>query len=236
MGTAGSCTRPSVIEDVQVNSIRKRSLSKMSTEGKRQGEHSKFVPRPLVVAGPSGSGKSTLLKQLFDEFPQSFGFSVSHTTRKPRPGEVNGKEYHFVTRDVMEKEIAEGNFIESAEFSSNLYGTSKKAVMDVSSSGRICVLDIDMQGVRSVKQTDLNAVYVLVKPPSMEVLEERLRGRQTDSEEAVQQRLKAAKGELDYATQPGVFDHVVVNDTVDGAYRELRAIVIQDIEKLKAEC
>jgi guanylate kinase len=133
----------------------------------------------------------------------------------------------------MERDIAEGKFIESAEFSSNLYGTSKKAVSDVCTSGQICVLDIDMQGVRSVKETDLNPVYVLIKPPSLKVLEERLRGRKTDTEEAIQQRLQAAKGELDYAGQPGVFDHVVVNETVDNAYTQLRGIVIQDVKKLQ---
>ncbi|XP_065834639.1 guanylate kinase-like isoform X2 [Oscarella lobularis] len=206
----------------------KRQKTK-EAESKKESE---FLPRPLVVAGPSGSGKSTLLKKLFEEFPGALGFSVSHTTRKPRPNEVDGKDYHFVSREAMEAEIADGKFIESAVFSSNMYGTSKRAVADVLQAGRICVLDIDMQGVRNVKTTDLNPIYILIKPPSFEVLEQRLRGRHTDTEEAISQRLGAAKEELEYASQPGVFDHVVVNDTVENAYSQLRGFLIEDIKKL----
>ena len=92
---------------------------------------------------------------------------MSHTTRKPRNGEVNGKEYHFVERESMLQAIANSEFIESAEFSGNLYGTSKKAVEDVISSGRLCVLDIDVQGVKSLKKTSLNPIYIFIKPPSI---------------------------------------------------------------------
>merc|ERR1711879_671348 len=98
--------------------------------------------RPIVFAGPSGAGKSTLIKKLMTEFPSAFGFSVSHTTRKIRPSEVDGVNYHFVEREAMEKEIAEGKFIESAVYSGNMYGTSIKAVQDVVDSGKVCLLDI----------------------------------------------------------------------------------------------
>ncbi|XP_032482735.1 guanylate kinase isoform X5 [Phocoena sinus] len=127
-------------------------------------------PRPVVLSGPSGAGKSTLLKRLLQEHSSIFGFSVSHTTRDPRPGEENGKDYYFVTREVMQRDIAAGDFIEHAEFSGNLYGTSKAAVRAVQAMNRICVLDVDLQGVRNIKKTDLRPVYIFVQPPSLDVL------------------------------------------------------------------
>nr|CAD7261769.1 unnamed protein product [Timema shepardi] len=152
----------------------------------------------LVFCGPSGSGKSTLIRRLFDEFPEQFGFSVSHTTRQPRPGEVDGKHYHFTTKETMKEAIARGEFLESAEFSNNLYGTSKKAVEEVTQSGHVCVLDIDVQGVKQVKEKDINAIYVFVSPPSLAELEKRLRGRNTETEESLQRRLAVAKQEMNY--------------------------------------
>lgn len=187
------------------------------------------LPRPLVLAGPSGSGKSTLLKRLFHEFDGSFGLSVSHTTRRPRHGEVDGREYHFTTREKMKRSIEAGDFIEWAEYSGNMYGTSKQAVHSVQVAGMICTLDIDMQGVRSMKKTDLNPVYVLIKPPSLEILERRLRDRNTETEESLQKRLAVAKEELGYGDTPGTFDHVIVNDTVEAAYQKLKDIVQKDI-------
>lgn len=102
-------------------------------------------PRPIVVSGPSGAGKSTLLKRLFSEYPDRFGFSVSHTTRAPRPGEEHGKAYYFVPKEDFMKLVNEHGFIEHAQFGSNLYGTSLKAVKDVADQGRICILDIEME-------------------------------------------------------------------------------------------
>ncbi|XP_063025693.1 guanylate kinase isoform X1 [Melospiza melodia melodia] len=127
-------------------------------------------PRPVVLSGPSGAGKSTLLKKLLKDYENIFGFSVSHTTRQPRPGEVNGKDYHFVSREEMQKEIDAGEFIEHAEFSGNMYGTSKGAVQAVQAQNQICVLDIDIQGVRNIKRTELNPIYISVQPPSIEIL------------------------------------------------------------------
>jgi hypothetical protein len=101
--------------------------------------------RPIVVSGPSGAGKSTLLKRLFAEYPDRFGFSISHTTRGPRAGEENGREYHFVSREDFTKLVEANGFIENAQFGSNLYGTSVQAVKDVRDRGRICILDIEME-------------------------------------------------------------------------------------------
>ncbi|KAJ9574352.1 hypothetical protein L9F63_026000, partial [Diploptera punctata] len=188
-------------------------------------------PRPLVICGPSGSGKSTLLQRLFGEFPSKFGFSVSHTTRNPRSGEVDGKHYHFTTREAMTEAIGRGEFLETAEFSKNMYGTSKAAVQSVMSEGKVCVLDIEVQGVKQVKQTDLNPLYVFIMPPSMEELERRLRDRGTETEESLQRRLNTAKTEIEYGQTPGNFDLVVVNNSLDKAYSSLREFVLKELGK-----
>ena len=158
----------------------------------------KLSIRPLVICGPSGSGKSTLLSKLMDDFPNTFGFCVSHTTRKPRPGEIDGEHYHFTDKVSIAKEIDGGRFIESAEFSGNIYGTSKSAIEKVVSDGKICILDIDVQGVKQVKNTDLNPHYIFLKPPSLIELEKRLRERKTETDESLQLRLDTAAKELDY--------------------------------------
>ncbi|KLO12694.1 guanylate kinase [Schizopora paradoxa] len=181
--------------------------------------------RPLVVSGPSGVGKSTLLKRLFADFPDKFGFSVSHTTRSPRPGEVDGKDYHFVSRDDFLDLLKSDGFIEHAEFSRNLYGTSRRAVEKVHAEGRRCILDIEAQGVRQIKKTDLNPVYVFISPPSMQSLKERLVGRATDSEEQVQKRLLTAIEEMRYA-HTGAHDIILVNDSLDQTYDKFKRVAI----------
>ncbi|XP_066537138.1 guanylate kinase isoform X3 [Hoplias malabaricus] len=190
-------------------------------------------PRPVVLSGPSGAGKSTLLKRLMKEYEGVFGFSVSHTTRKPRPGEENGKDYHYVSREVMKAGIENGEFIENAEFSGNMYGTSKAAVQDVQAQNLICILDIDMQGVKNIKRTDLNPIYISIQPPSMSVLEMRLRDRKTESEESLQKRLQAARVDLEISKEPGLFDVVIVNDDLDEAYVKLKGALLQEILKVK---
>ncbi|XP_022079268.1 guanylate kinase-like isoform X2 [Acanthaster planci] len=190
-------------------------------------------PRPCVLCGPSGSGKSTLIKKLMEEYKDYFGFSVSHTTRKPRPGEQDGIHYHYTTREWMENAITNGEFIESAEFSGNLYGTSKKAVQDVLNQNKICILDIEMQGVIQIQKTNLKPVYIFVKPPNMKVLEERLRNRKTDTEEAIQKRLETARREMDFISQQeGSTGHTIVNDCVDLAYLGLKAVLLDEIQRL----
>ncbi|XP_040026375.2 guanylate kinase isoform X1 [Gasterosteus aculeatus] len=190
-------------------------------------------PRPVVLSGPSGAGKSTLLKKLLKEYDSVFGFSVSHTTRNPRPGEENGKDYHYVTREVMQTGIEKGDFIESAEFSGNMYGTSKAAVQDVQAKNLICVLDIDMQGVRNIKGTDLRPIYVSIQPPSIAVLEKRLRDRKTESEESLQKRLKAAKVDMEFSKEPGMFDVLIINDNLEDAYGQLKRALLEEITKVK---
>ncbi|CAG5896606.1 unnamed protein product [Menidia menidia] len=190
-------------------------------------------PRPVVFSGPSGAGKSTLLKMLMKEHNSVFGFSVSHTTRNPRPGEENGRDYHYVTREEMQAGINNGDFIENAEFSGNLYGTSKAAVQAVQAKNLICILDIDMQGVKNIKRTDLNPIYVSIQPPSMEVLEKRLRERKTESEESLQKRLQAAQVDMEFSKEAGVFDVIIVNNSLEDAYGKLKQSLLEEINKVK---
>ncbi|XP_034386911.1 guanylate kinase 1b [Cyclopterus lumpus] len=190
-------------------------------------------PRPVVLSGPSGAGKSTLMKRLMRDHEGIFGFSVSHTTRNPRPGEEDGKDYHFTTREVMQEGIDNGDFIENAEFSGNLYGTSKAAIEDVLAMNKICILDVDIQGVKRIKETDLNPIYISIQPPSMEILETRLRDRQTETEESLQKRLEAARIDMELSNEPGVFDVVIVNDDLEKAYEELKDILKDEIQKIQ---
>jgi len=186
------------------------------------------MSRPLIISGPSGSGKSTLLTRLFKEFPNSFSFSVSHTTRKARPGEANGVNYHFVTRDTFLQLKSENGFIETAEFSGNLYGTSFKAVDDCRSSGKICVLDIEIQGVRSLKaHPTFNGHYLYISPPSIPELESRLRKRLTEDESSLQLRLESAKKDIEAAKKEQLFEVEIINEDVEVAYKKLVATLSQ---------
>ncbi|KAI9240984.1 guanylate kinase [Podila verticillata NRRL 6337] len=177
--------------------------------------------RPIVLSGPSAGGKSTLIERLFHDHPSTFGFSVSHTTRGPRPGEKEGIAYHFTSKSEMLKKIAQGDFLEHAIFSDNMYGTTKQTVQDIKDSGKICILDIDLQGVRQIRASDLDARYIFIRPPNLQVLEQRLRGRGTETEQAIQKRLETARQDWEYGADPAHFDHVVVNDSVDKAYQDL---------------
>ncbi|XP_018576071.1 guanylate kinase-like isoform X2 [Anoplophora glabripennis] len=152
--------------------------------------------RPIVVCGPSGSGKTSLVARLMKEFYNELGFSVSHTTRKPRPGEKDGQHYHFITKEQMLEDIKCEKFIETATFGGNMYGTSKTSVNDITKSGKICILEIDVQGVKQIKKTEFNPWFIFIEPPSMEALEARLKARNTETEEGIVQRLKIAEEEL----------------------------------------
>jgi len=196
----------------------------------------KNVIRPIVICGPSGVGKGTLIHKLFDEFPSVFGFSVSHTTRKPRPGEKDGVDYHFAEKEAMQKEVDEGKFIEHANVHGNLYGTSFSAVRDVQNQGKCCVLDIDVQGARQVRgNKDLNPLVLFVKPPSMDILEQRLRGRATETEESIQLRLKNARSEIEQfeKDETGLFDDSVVNTELEEAYKNLKVTMKKHIPELQ---
>ena len=157
------------------------------------------------------------------EYPKLFGFSVSHTTRGPRPGEENGIHYNFVSKAEFEAAIANQEFIEYANVHTNYYGTSIAAVEKVGRAGKVCFLDIDIQGVQSVKKSGIQCKYIFISPPSIEELERRLRSRGTEAEDKILVRLANAAKEMEYGSTPGNFDTIIVNDDLDKAVEEVKA-------------
>lgn len=178
----------------------------------------------LIVSSPSGAGKTTLCNRLRSEFTD-LRFSVSHTTRKPRPTEVDGREYHFIERPTFEAMIAAGSFAEWAKVHEQLYGTSHREIETARTVAHGVLFDIDYQGARQIKASLPDAVAVFILPPSLAELERRLRGRGTEDEATTQRRLKAAKEEIAHY---GLFDYVIVNDEVNRAHEQLRAIVLAE--------
>ena len=193
---------------------------------------------PIVITGPSGVGKGTLIARLRAEFPDAFGFSVSHTTRAPRvlPGsplgsstppasgacEVDGVDYHFSSRENMLAMVGAGEFLEHAEVHGNMYGTSFAAVRSVAAAGRTCILDIDVQGAASCRRAGFEVgAYVFVAPPSTEDLLARLRGRGTETEEKIQKRVAAAGSEITAASKMW-WDAWVLNDDLDRSFSQLK--------------
>lgn len=192
-------------------------------------------PSLIVIAGPSGVGKGTLIKRLMDAYPGSFGFSVSHTTRDPRTGETNGMHYHFSTHEDFKDLLVKDEFVEHAEVHGNFYGTSKDAVKAVQLAGQSCILDIDVQGAKQVKAANLGAFSIFIKPPSMELLRERLVGRGTETLEKVEKRMKNAENEMAIAekNENGLFDAFIVNDDLEKAFDELKSLVQSPIASQK---
>ncbi|HCC55639.1 MAG TPA: guanylate kinase [Desulfobulbaceae bacterium] len=179
----------------------------------------------FVISAPSGAGKSTLLKRLLIEVP-NLAFSVSHTTRAPRPGESNGREYHFVDHPTFTGMCANQAFLEWAEVHGNLYGTSRAAIEAQQAKGIDVFLDIDVQGARQLREQQLpGAIFLFITPPSWTELERRLRGRGTDAEETVQLRLNNARREMEAAD---LYDYLVINDRLDEAVEVLRAVIIAE--------
>jgi guanylate kinase len=179
---------------------------------------------PLIVTSPSGAGKTTLVRRLLARHPE-LAQSVSVTTRAPRAGEEDGRDYHFVSRATFDEMVARGAFAEWAEVHGQRYGTSLEKVAEVRPRVKGMVFVIDQQGARQFKARVPEAVGVFVLPPSLDVLERRLRGRGTDNEESVARRLRDARVEL---THYGLFDYVVVNDDLDAASAELEAVVVAE--------
>ena len=182
----------------------------------------------FVVSGPSGVGKGTVNKRLFEEFGSAVAFSVSATTRGPREGEVNGREYFFISRQEFEKRVANNEFLEHAEYAGNCYGTPRDYVLSLLQKGVSVILEIDVQGAMQVKQRMPESVSVFILPPSFEELEHRLRGRGTETPEKIERRLAAAKAEMARAPE---YDYQIVNDDLDAAYARLREIFILETEK-----
>jgi guanylate kinase len=178
----------------------------------------------LIVSSPSGAGKTTLCGRLRGEFPD-LRFSVSHTTRRPRPTEVDGREYHFVDATTFEQMIRIGAFAEWARVHGHLYGTSLKEIEIARATARGVLFDIDHQGARQIRASLPEAVAVFILPPSLSELERRLRGRGTEDEQTTLRRLHNAKGEIEHY---GFFDYVIVNDEINRAYEQLRSVVFAE--------
>lgn len=176
----------------------------------------------IVLSGPSGVGKSTVIAQLL-KIRKDIHFSVSFTTRAPRPGEVDGVNYNFVSKEEFERMIAADELLEYAQYVGNYYGTSMKVIRDHLDHGVDVLLDIEVQGAGKVRAKCPEAVSIFVIPPSLEELSRRLHGRNTDSEDVILRRLERAREECRGC---GDYDYIVVNDTVEHAADELRSILI----------
>ena len=175
----------------------------------------------FIFSAASGTGKTSLARALVESTPE-VTFSVSHTTRAPRPGEQHGVHYYYVTREEFDRMVANGEFVEHATVFGNSYGTSKKAIEDQIQSGKRVILDIDWQGARAIKKWRPEAVSIFILPPSREALRERLTNRQQDSQEVIERRMREAVAEMSHY---GEFDLLVVNDDFNAALADLRAIL-----------
>lgn len=175
----------------------------------------------LVVSGPSGVGKGTICKEYLNKYDDC-ALSVSATTRSPRDGEVDGVSYFFLSHEEFRKKIDEGGFLEHAVFCDNYYGTPKDAVMEKLEEGKNVILEIEVQGALQVRSHYPEAVFVFVIPPSVETLEERLRGRGTETDDVIKKRLERAKAEFKYIDK---YNYVLVNDTVSEAVCRLHSII-----------
>ncbi|TXH13679.1 MAG: guanylate kinase [Gammaproteobacteria bacterium] len=184
-----------------------------------------------VVAAPSGAGKTTLVRMLLDS-ESAVHLSISFTTRSPRPGEQNGCEYHFIDAETFRGMIDRHEFLEWAEVHGNFYGTSKKWIADQLAGGNDVLLEIDWQGAQQVRQLFPEAIGIFILPPSMEELTRRLTGRGTDSAEVISRRLAAAQAEMRHV---GEFDYVIINDRLEQALDELRAVVCASRLTCKAQ-
>jgi guanylate kinase len=181
----------------------------------------------IVVSGPSGAGKSTLIRAALDAVP-NLAYSVSATTRKPREGEVDGRDYIFLTREEFEEWISEGKFLEWAEYSNNLYGTPEQCVEEFLQSGFSVILEIELQGARKVRQKRPDAVMIFVRAPSLEETRKRLEGRATENSEALEARMTTA---LDEVSASSEFDYEVVNEDRERACKEIVETIQNIVER-----
>jgi len=183
------------------------------------------APKLLVLSAPSGTGKSSIIQRLLDLFQGALVLSVSYTTRKPRPGETNGVDYHFIEKKEFVRLIHQGEFLEWAEVHGNFYGTSQTQVQNAFAQGRAVMLDIDPQGAMQLKHKAVpQAEYVFLSPPSHKVLEARLRGRGTETEEQIRLRLANAKQEM---ALKGEYTHHLLNDDLNQAILDFACLILR---------
>ncbi len=178
----------------------------------------------FVVSAPSGAGKTSLCKAITDSL-ENLTHSISYATRKPRPGEIDGRDYYFVSSERFQQMIDANDFAEWAEVHSNLYGTSRRVLDEMIVKGIDVILDIDTQGAKQIKEKYSAAVFIFIMPPSLDILEERLRNRKSDHEEEIKKRMRRAREEIkDFK----MYDYIIVNREFDRALTEIRSIVIAE--------
>lgn len=178
----------------------------------------------IVITGPSGVGKGTLLRSLLQRHPDLY-LSISVTTRAPRPGEVDGKNYFFVSRPSFERMVAQGELLEWAEFAGNFYGTPRAAVEEQIRLGRWVMLEIELEGARQIRKTFPDALRIFILPPSISELEQRIRNRAQDSDEAIVRRLQRAQAEINAASE---FDIQIINDDFEQALDRMEATLFAE--------
>ncbi len=200
---------------MQVLSTKSGATTKLLSSGKL-----------IVLTGPSGVGKGTLMRLLLSRHPE-LNYSISATTRPPRPGEVDGKDYYFINRSKFQGLIDKGEFLEWAEFAGNLYGTPRKPVIDCLESGKSVLLEIELEGARQIRAKFPELLSIFILPPSFHELEKRIRGRKKDSEAAISRRLKRAKEEIDSASE---FHIQIVNDDLETAVHDIEVAMFSDSE------
>lgn len=184
-----------------------------------------------IVSAPSGAGKTTLCRQLSGAMP-SLSYSISHTTRKPRPGEFEGEHYYFVSEEEFESIKQAGGFVEWANVHGNLYGTSKTELERLFNLGNDVILDIDTQGAMQVRGSGVGGVFISLLPPSMEELERRLRGRDTDDEEVIRRRLGRAVDEIRFILEEKIYDYLIINDNLVSALDVLKSVITAEKNRL----
>jgi guanylate kinase len=177
-----------------------------------------------IVSAPSGTGKTTLLKRVMDYFPD-IRFSISYTTRPPRPGERDGQDYHFISPERFERMVEERAFAEWAEVLGNRYGTALDFIREIRSQGIDLILDIDSQGARQIKERFSGSVFVFILPPSLEALKRRLKARGVDEQEVIQFRVAKARDEMKQAMW---YNYVIINDNIEEATEQLKSIIIAE--------
>lgn len=175
----------------------------------------------FIISAPSGAGKTSLVSALLKS-NQHIALSISYTTRAPRPGESNGKDYHFVSREMFLEMAKNGDFLESAEVYGNFYGTSQPWIEKQLAAGRDILLEIDWQGAAQVRKLMPHAISIFILPPSLDALETRLKGRGQDSAEVIARRLQAAQEDISHVAE---FDYVIINDKLDEALQQLAAVI-----------
>lgn len=184
-----------------------------------------------IVSAPSGAGKTTLCRQLSGAVP-TLSYSISHTTRKARPGEFEGEHYYFVPEDEFERIRLAGGFVEWANVHGNLYGTSKTELDRLFNLGNDVILDIDTQGATQVRGSGVGGVFISLLPPSMEELERRLRGRDTDDEEVIRRRLERAVEEIRFIIEEKVYDYLIINDNLVSALDVLKSVITAEKNRI----